>query len=232
MSTLDAGIITLVILFVPGLYPIEHDFSNQAFGQEAKVITYDLMPLSKYDLVHDSELIILGNVIEQNSAGTVGETQAGVPRNVTDVPTIQTTVGIENIIKGDYDGNKIDIITEGDLSGKITFEGPAKFYKGEKTILFLYREQVYGGEYTTMGMEQGKYQVESNGSVEGKITATEEYWPLNATSLAYFETDMKNLLTQPKPEPIAVESAPYDRDLTTEEVKELERNTIGDFVVK
>jgi hypothetical protein len=232
MSTLDAGIITLVILFVPGLYPIEHDFSNQAFGQEAKVITYDLMPLSKYDLVHDSELIILGNVIEQNSAGTVGETQAGVPRNVTDVPTIQTTVGIENIIKGDYDGNKIDIITEGDLSGKITFEGPAKFYKGEKTILFLYREQVYGREYTTMGMEQGKYQVESNGLVEGKITATEEYWPLNATSLAYFETDIKNLLTQPKPEPIAVESAPYDRDLTTEEVKELERNTIGDFVVK
>jgi hypothetical protein len=232
MSTLDAGIITLVILFVRGLYPIEHDFSNQAFGQEAKVITYDLMPLSKYDLVHDSELIILGNVIEQNSAGTVGETQAGVPRNVTDVPTIQTTVGIENIIKGDYDGNKIDIITEGDLSGKITFEGPAKFYKGEKTILFLYREQVYGGEYTTMGMEQGKYQVESNGLVEGKITATEEYWPLNATSLAYFETDIKNLLTQPKPEPIAVESAPYDRDLTTEEVKELERNTIGDFVVK
>jgi hypothetical protein len=222
MSTLDAGIITLVILFVPGLYPIEHDFSNQAFGQEAKVITYDLMPLSKYDLVHDSELIILGNVIEQNSAGTVGETQAGVPRNVTDVPTIQTTVGIENIIKGDYDGNKIDIITEGDLSGKITFEGPAKFYKGEKTILFLYREQVYGREYTTMGMEQGKYQVESNGLVEGKITATEEYWPLNATSLAYFETDIKNLLTQPKPEPIAVESAPYDRDLTTEEVKELE----------
>lgn len=232
MSTLDAGIITLVILFVPGLYPIEHDFSNQAFGQEAKVITYDLMPLSKYDLVHDSELIILGNVIEQNSAGTVGETQAGVPRNVTDVPTIQTTVGIENLIKGDYDGNKIDIITEGDLSGKITFEGPAKFYKGEKTILFLYREQVYGGEYTTMGMEQGKYQVESNGLVEGKITATEEYWPLNATSLAYFETDIKNLLTQSKPEPIAVESAPYDRDLTTEEVKELERNTIGDFVVK
>jgi hypothetical protein len=232
MSTLDAGIITLVILFVPGLYPIEHDFSNQAFGQEAKVITYDLMPLSKYDLVHDSELIILGNVIEQNSAGTVGETQAGVPRNVTDVPTIQTTVGIENIIKGDYDGNKIDIITEGDLSGKITFEGPAKFYKGEKTILFLYREQVYGGEYTTMGMEQGKYQVELNGLVEGKIRATEEYWPLNATSLAYFETDIKNLLTQPKPEPIAVESAPYDRDLTTEEVKELERNTIGDFVVK
>jgi hypothetical protein len=232
MSTLDAGIITLVILFVPGLYPIEHDFSNQAFGQEAKVITYDLMPLSKYDLVHDYELITLGNVIEQNSAGTVGETQAGVPRNVTDVPTIQTTVGIENIIKGDYDGNKIDIITEGDLSGKITFEGPTKFYKGEKTILFLYREQVYGGEYTTMGMEQGKYQVESNGSVEGKITATEEYWPLNATSLAYFETDIKNLLTQPKPEPIAVESAPYDRDLTTEEVKELERNTIGDFVVK
>ena len=34
--------------------------------------------------------------------------------------------------------------------------------------------------------------------------------------------------SQPKPEPVAVDSAPYDRDLTTEEVRELERNTTGD----
>lgn len=47
-----------------------------------------------------------------------------------------------------------------------------------------------------------------------------------------FETDIKNLLAQPKPEQIIEDLAPGDRDLTTEEVKALERNTTGDFVVK
>jgi hypothetical protein len=56
--------------------------------------------------------------------------------------------------------------------------------------------------------------------------------PLNATTLADFEADIKNVLSQPKPEPIAVDSALYDRDLTTEEVMELEINTTGDFIVK
>jgi hypothetical protein len=84
-------------------------------------LTHDLLPLSKYDLVHDSELILLGKVLEQKSAGTVGEEQTGVPKNLTVAPAILTTLGVEKIIKGNYSGNKIDIITEGDLSGKNNF---------------------------------------------------------------------------------------------------------------
>ena len=64
-----------------------------------------------------------------------------------------------------------------------------------------------------------------------KNNAVEEYWPSNATSLADFEADIKKILSQAKPEPI-VDSAPYDRDLTTEEIEKLERNTIGNFIVK
>lgn len=225
------GLITVLILLAAMLL-FRLDYSKQVSGQQLSVITYDLFPLSKYDLVHDSELILLGNVLEQESAGTVGEEQTGVPKNLTVAPAILTTLGVEKIIKGNYGGNKIGIITEGDLSGKITIEGPAKFHKGEKAILFLRQEQGYGGEYTTMGMDQGKFQVDSNGLVEAKDNAVEGYWPPNATSLADFEADIKNILSQPKPEPRTVDSAPYDRDLTAEEIKELERNTTRDFIVK
>jgi hypothetical protein len=193
--------------------------------------------------VHDSELIIVGNVVDQNSEGTVVEKQVEVPEHLTKVPAIRNTVEVEKVIKGNYEGRTIDLITEGDLSGNLIIEGPAKFQKGEKTILFLHREKVYSGEYTTMGMEQGKFQVNTNGSVEGKLMADAGYdtvyWPLNATSIADFEIDIKNILTEPKPKEITVEVAPgdrdlADRDLTLEEIKELEteRNTTGDYVVK
>ena len=101
------------------------DYSKHVSGQQLSVITYVLFPLSKYDLV-STKLVLLGNVLEQKSAGTVGEEQTGVPKNLTVAPAILTTLGVEKIIRGNYSGNKIGIITEGDLSGKITFEGPAK----------------------------------------------------------------------------------------------------------
>ena len=40
--------------------------------------------------------------------------------------------------------------------------------------------------------------VHSNGLVEAKITAVEEYWPLNATSLIDFEADIKNVILSTK----------------------------------
>ena len=43
------------------------------------------------------------------------------------------------------------------------------------------------------------------------------------------ESEFRENYSQPKPEPIAPGWAPYDRDLTTEEVEELERNTTGDL---
>ena len=97
----------------------------------------------------------MGNVLEQNSAGKIGQIQAGVPGNLTKIPGIRNTIEVEKLIKGNHEGAIIDVITEGNLSGKIVVEGPAKFEKGEKTILFLSQEKGYGGEYTTMGGSQG-----------------------------------------------------------------------------
>jgi hypothetical protein len=216
------GLVTVALLILASACLFGPNFSKKVYSQSSGAKVIDFIPLSKYDLVHDSELIILGKVLYQYS----------------EIPTIRNILQVDKVIKGKFDNKTMDVITEGDLSGNIVVEGPAKFQKGEKAILFLYREQDYGGEYTTLGLEQGKYHVDSNGLVEGKVTATEEYWPLNATSLADFEADIKNVLNQPKPEPIAEESAPYGRDLTTEEVKELEntseleRNTTGDYEIK
>jgi hypothetical protein len=208
----------------------------EVFSQKLAVVSYDYVGLSKYDLVHDSDLILMGNVLEQNSAGKIGQIQAGVPGNLTKIPGIRNTIEVEKLIKGNHEGATIDVITEGDLSGNIVIEGPAKFEKDEKTILFLSREKGYGGEYTTMGGSQGKYQVGSNDLVQGKLmpVAGNElaYWPLNQTSVSEFSTDIEKILSEPKPEPVSENLAPYDRDLTSEEVKELERNNTGDYIAK
>lgn len=228
------GVITVVFLIATVILLFRLDSARQVSGQQLSTITYDLMELSKYDLVHDSELIVVGNVLDQNSAGKLGEIKVGAAESMTRIPGIMNTVEVEKVIKGTYEGERIDVITEGDLSGKIDVEGPAKFHKGEKTILFLYREKGYGGHYTTMGMEQGKYQVDSNGLVEGKLKSNMEYWPSNLTSIADFEANINDILSKPKPKKITEDAAPGDRDLTLEEAKEFfaERNTTGDFVVK
>lgn len=207
------GLITVAILFAAGVPLFVDNFSKQAYSLSGGK-SISLFPLSKYDLVHDSELIILGQVLDQYS----------------EVPTIRNIVQVDKVIKGNYESKTIDVITEGDLSGNIIVEGPAKFQKGEKVILFLYREQGYGGEYTATGMQQGKYHVDSNGLVEGRLMATQEYWPLNSTSITDFEDNIKQILSEPKPEKLDQDLAastgrdlvaPTDNDLSPAEINEL-----------
>jgi hypothetical protein len=64
------GLITVVVLFAVGVTLFQPDFSKQVYSQIPKIITYETMPVNKYDLVHDSELIKLGEVVDQNSQGT------------------------------------------------------------------------------------------------------------------------------------------------------------------
>jgi hypothetical protein len=147
---------------------------------------------------------------------------------VTKVLGIRSTIQVEKVLKGSYEGKIINVITEGDLDGNIVIEGPAKFQKGERSLLFLNREKLYAGEYTTMGGEHGKFPVYSDGLVKSKLMASGEYWPVNATSIADFEGEIKNILAEPRPEKISEDVAPEDRDLTTEEIEALERNSTGD----
>lgn len=51
---------------------------------------------------------------------------------------------------------------------------------------------------------------------------------VNATSIADFEGEIKNILVEPRPEKISEDVAPEDRDLTTEEIEALERNSTRD----
>jgi hypothetical protein len=91
-------------------------------------------------------LIILGVVLDEKLA-VVGTTRAGLENH---------TVSIEKIIKGNYTGNKIGVITESQI-----LEDSPKFKLGEKVILFLYQEPIFGdkpsgNDYTTVNHEQGK----------------------------------------------------------------------------
>jgi hypothetical protein len=206
---------------------VELDSVEKVYSQNLATVTYDYMGLDKYDLVHDSDLIVLGRVLDQNSAGMVKQLQGGVAGNLTELPGIRNTIEVEEIIKGSSGNKTVDVITEDDLSGNIVVEGPAKFQKGERSLLFLNREKLYAGEYTTMGGEQGKFPVNSDGLVKSKQLASGEYWPVNATSIANFEGEIKNILAEPRPEKISEDVAPEDRDLTTEEIEALERNSTG-----
>ena len=94
---------------------------------------------------------------------------------------IRNTIEVEEIIKGTSGNKTVDVITEDDFSGNIVVEGPAKFQKGERSLLFLNREKLYAGEYTTRGGEQGKFPVNSVRLVKSKQMASGEYWPVNAT---------------------------------------------------
>ena len=154
--------------------------------------------------------------------------QIRLPGNLTELPGIRNTIEVEEIIKGTSGNKTVDVITEDDLSGNIVVEGPAKFQKGERSLLFLNREKLYAGEYTTRGGEQGKFPVNSVGLVKSKQMASGEYWPVNATSIENFEGEIKNILAEPRPEKISEDVAPEDRDLTTEEIEALERNSTGD----
>lgn len=220
--------ITVIILFAMVSLSVELDSVEKVYSQNLAAVTYDYMGLDKYDLVHDSDLIVLGRVIDQNSAGMVKQLQGGVAGNLTELPGIRNTIEVDEIIKGASGNKTVDVITEDDLSGNIVVEGPAKFQKGERSLLFLNREKLYAGEYTTMGGEQGKFPVNSDGLVNSKLMASGEYWPVNATSIANFEDEVKNILAEPRPEKISEDVAPEDRDLTTEEIEALERNSTGD----
>lgn len=218
------AIISATSLLVTAVFLLVPDSARQVSSEQQTGIgiVYDLMELSMYDLVHKSQLIVMGNVLDQQSAGMVGESQVGLPDNLTKVPGIRSTIQVEKVVKGSYEGKTINVITEGDLSGKIVIEGPAKFEKGERTIVFLYREKIYDGQYAVTGMEQGKYQVDSNGLIKGKSV-------LNSTSVANFDAKIKDILTKPKPETQPdLNVAKYGRDLTTEEIKAAEANATND----
>ncbi len=75
------------------------------------------------------------------------------------------TVSVEKIIKGNYMGSTVGVITESQI-----VEDSPKFKLGERVILFLYQEPVFGdrpsgNDYTTVNLLQGKYDVDDNSTL-------------------------------------------------------------------
>lgn len=185
--SMGAGKIYLVILITMSLVlPFEFGSASQGTSQEqtGTGMVFDSVDLSLNDLVNESEVIVLGNVVDQNYNGTV-------PDNSDGVPLIRNAVQVEKVIKGNYTDKTIDVITEGDLTGHTSVGGSAKLNKGERVVLFLQREKVYDGHFAVTGMEQGKYEVGSNDLIKGKFLK-------NGTSIPSFEALIEGIAEKSK----------------------------------
>jgi hypothetical protein len=118
------------------LFPIEIQTSEAA-----------LMSLSLSDLSHQAELVILGTVIDKKP---------------TFHRLLNHTLSIDKIFNGSYAGNTISVV--GQPPGVV--EDAVDMKKGERVILFLYKEKSYDGQYAVVGT-QGKYDVDLQGQVHG-----------------------------------------------------------------
>lgn len=161
------------------------------------------------NLAHKAELIILGKVISQTNGGKQGESTPGVPDTLTHLPTINSLIQIEKVIKGQYTPKTINVFTEGDLTGNVKIEDSADIKKNDHGIFFLFQEPVWKGKWTIVGLSQGKFNVDNNGNVQGKLAAGNI-----KASIAGLEAKLKDVLSKPIPK---VQSSDHTKDLTTAE---------------
>ena len=95
-------------------------------------------------------------------------------------------MSVEKVLKGIYNGNKIGVISESQVSS----DSP-KFNQDERVILFLHKKPLLGNiplqsgnVYTIVNFPQGQYAVSDNGIVRGLDIAN--------MSLADFEKKIKD----------------------------------------
>jgi len=131
--------------------------------------------LSFEELSRQAELIIIGVVLDEKLAepGTIG---AGLENH---------TISVEKVLKGKYIASMVSVITESE-----NMEDSPQFDVGEKVILFLYQEPIFGdkpsgNDYTIVNQLNGKYGIDDNGMVGNVSTAD-------------FEEKIKDALSSPK----------------------------------
>jgi hypothetical protein len=147
-------------------------------------ITYAAyLGLTFWDLVHRSELILLGKVLDKKlvEPGSIG---AGL---------VNYTVSVQKVITGDPVRDSISVVTEPEIS-----EDSPKMKIGELVILFLNHDIVYGdipagNDYAVVNFDQGKYEIE-NGLVTGTAT---DFDTLNMT-IFDFEKKVFNAMAEPE----------------------------------
>ena len=136
----------------------------------------DLFLLPFHNQTREAKLIILGHVLDKK---LIWERSVGTPLD-------NYTVSVEKVLKGIYNGNKIGVISESQVSS----DSP-KFNQDERVILFLHKKPLLGNiplqsgnVYTIVNFPQGQYAVSDNGIVRGLDIAN--------MSLADFEKKIKD----------------------------------------
>jgi hypothetical protein len=95
--------------------------------------------------IHQAELIIEGKILGKVESDTT--------------EFLNNSISVEKIIKGNYSGNTINVLTR---PTQFTFDDGVDLTKGENVILFLNKDKVYDGYII---VDQGKFNIDPNGVV-------------------------------------------------------------------
>jgi hypothetical protein len=126
-----------------------------------------MLGLSLSHLAHQAELIIEAKVLGKVESDTT--------------EFLNNSISVEKIIKGNYSGNTLNVLTE-QTSEAVELE------KGEHLIIFLSKENRYD-DYTIIGSYQGKMDIDPKGLVYGL--------EMKNMTVAEMEKNIKDLLSKP-----------------------------------
>ena len=165
---------------------VDELMSNILRPAEAIPLTsYALAGLSFEELSQQAELVILGNVLNQDitGAGTAG------------VGLENRTVSVERVLKGTYNGSTVGVISESQIA-----EDSPKFKQGERVILFLYKKQLFGNkpsgnDYTVVNYLQGKYEIDDKGLTGGLVSGTDTF--SGSITIDAFQKKINEALSRP-----------------------------------
>jgi hypothetical protein len=120
---------------------------------------FDLQSLKKL-----SELVVLGKVVKQTQ-GPAMDLGSAPMFGEQKMPQVSNAIQIEEVLKGNYKGDTLNILTPGTTNNKVIVEDAYKLKNGERAIFML--AKINGG-YVVIGYDQGKYQL-SGDMVRGKF---------------------------------------------------------------
>jgi hypothetical protein len=161
-------------------------------------VLYHFPESSMKELASESDLIIRGEIIDVQPGRDRIEEDEGEDDDWI-IPTLVSEVQVKKVIKGTWNDKTIKVTTEGDLSDEEYISAAAKLKKGEKVILFLIKDPLYGDNaYTIYGMYQGKFDIDDNNQVENKHEfASDLKTKIKGMNITEFENNIYKILGMP-----------------------------------
>jgi hypothetical protein len=125
-----------------------------------------ILPRTVVDLIHFSEFILVGTVVEVHDGF-----------NAEQLPYTQITLRVDEALKGDAPGTytfrqfgllEPRVMPDGRTNLMLSPDGWPSFRAGEDVVVFLYKAAQHTGFRTTVGLMQGKFTVR-DGQVENAV---------------------------------------------------------------